>query len=107
MNGIDIIAVFLSALFFLLMVGVPIAFGLLLVSAVMLLYIGSFSPQMLAQAVVFGAWKLIFKKFPECFLQNAVMQTGIRKILLIMRFAKTTPATPKPWKSLTMKRVYP
>ena len=37
MNGTEILAVFLVALFSLLMVGVPIAFGLLLVSAVLLL----------------------------------------------------------------------
>ena len=50
MNGTEILAVFLVALFSLLMVGVPIAFGLLLVSAVLLLYIGNFTPQLLAQA---------------------------------------------------------
>ncbi len=40
MNGTEILAVFLVALFSLLMVGVPIAFGLVLVSAVLLLYTG-------------------------------------------------------------------
>lgn len=76
MNGIDIIAVFLSALFFLLMIGVPIAYGLLLVSAVMLLYIGNFSPQMLAQAVVFGANSFTLLAIPFFILAGEIMSAG-------------------------------
>ena len=73
MNGTEILAVFLVALFSLLMVGVPIAFGLLLVSAVLLLYIGNFTPQLLAQAVVFGANSFTLLAIPFFILAGEIM----------------------------------
>lgn len=76
MNGTEILAVFLVALFSLLMVGVPIAFGLLLVSAVLLLYIGNFTPQLLAQAVVFGANSFTLLAIPFFILAGEIMSAG-------------------------------
>ena len=76
MNGTEILAVFLVALFSLLMVGVPIAFGLLLVSAVLLLYIGNFTPQLLAQAVVFGANSFTLMAIPFFILAGEIMSAG-------------------------------
>ena len=76
MNGTEILAVFLVALFSLLMVGVPIAFGLLLVSAVLLLYIGHFTPQLLAQAVVFGANSFTLLAIPFFILAGEIMSAG-------------------------------
>mgnify|MGYP000844290510 FL=1 len=76
MNGTEILAVFLVALFCLLMVGVPIAFGLLLVSAVLLLYIGNFTPQLLAQAVVFGANSFTLLAIPFFILAGEIMSAG-------------------------------
>ena len=76
MNGTEILAVFLVALLSLLMVGVPIAFGLLLVSAVLLLYIGNFTPQLLAQAVVFGANSFTLLAIPFFILAGEIMSAG-------------------------------
>lgn len=76
MNGIEIIAVFLASLFGLLVLGVPIAFTLLLVSAAMLLYAGNFQAQLIAQAVVFGANSFTLLAIPFFILAGEIMSCG-------------------------------
>ena len=76
MGGLDIIAIFLVTLFALLVIGVPIAFTLLLVSAMLLFYIGNYDSQLIAQAVVFGANSFTLLAIPFFILAGEVMSYG-------------------------------
>lgn len=76
MSGLEIIFVFLATLFALLMVGVPIAFTLILVSATILFYMGNFDSQIIAQAVVFGANSFTLLAIPFFILAGEIMSQG-------------------------------
>lgn len=76
MMGLDIIAVFLGSLFALLFIGVPIAFALLLVSGVLLFYIGNYDSQLIAQAVTYGANSFTLLAIPFFILAGEIMSFG-------------------------------
>ncbi|MFA6850194.1 MAG: TRAP transporter large permease [Selenomonadaceae bacterium] len=76
MNGLEIVFVFLFSLFVLLMIGVPIAFTLVLVSAAILFSVNNFNPQLIAQAVVFGANSFTLLAIPFFILAGEIMSYG-------------------------------
>lgn len=76
MAGLDIIGVFLATLFALLVIGVPIAFTLLLVSAMMLFYINNYDSQLIAQAVIYGANSFTLLAIPFFILAGEIMSHG-------------------------------
>lgn len=76
MSGFEIIFVFVFSLFGLLMIGVPIAFTLVLVSVAMLIAINNFSPQLIAHAVVFGANSFTLLAIPFFILAGEIMSYG-------------------------------
>ena len=76
MGGLDIIGVFLITLFALLIIGVPIAFTLLLVSAMMLFYINNYDSQLIAQAVIYGTNSFTLLAIPFFILAGEIMSQG-------------------------------
>lgn len=76
MGGLDIIGVFLITLFALLIIGVPIAFTLLLVAAMMLFYINNYDSQLIAQAVIYGTNSFTLLAIPFFILAGEIMSQG-------------------------------
>lgn len=76
MSGIEIIFLFLSVLFVLLFIGVPIAFTLILVSVAMLIGINNFDPQLISQAVIYGANSFTLLAIPFFILAGEIMSYG-------------------------------
>lgn len=76
MSGLETIFLFLFSLFALLLVGVPIAFTLVLVSVALLIGVGNFEPQMVAQAVIFGANSFTLLAIPFFILAGEIMSYG-------------------------------
>lgn len=71
-----LILLFLGVLFFLLFIGVPIAFALMLVSVSLMIALGTFDPMMLAQSVVFGANSFTLLAIPFFILAGEFMSYG-------------------------------
>lgn len=76
MSGLEIVFLFLFTLFAMLLIGVPIAFTLILVSAAMLIGVGNFDPQLISQAVVFGANSFTLLAIPFFILAGEIMNCG-------------------------------
>ncbi|SHJ78441.1 TRAP transporter large permease [Desulfofundulus thermosubterraneus] len=76
MSGNELILLFLGILFLLLFIGVPIAFTLLLVAVALLIAIGNFDPQLIAQSVIFGANSYTLLAIPFFILAGEIMSYG-------------------------------
>lgn len=70
------IAVFIGSLLGVMALGVPIAFALLLCGVALMLYMGQFDPQILAQNVINGADSYPLLAVPFFMLAGEVMNTG-------------------------------
>lgn len=69
-------AVFLGTLFALLLLGVPIAFTLILTAAVILTFLHAFSPELIVQSVIFGGYSFTLLAIPFFILSGELMSTG-------------------------------
>jgi tripartite ATP-independent transporter DctM subunit len=70
------IAIFLGSLLFAMALGIPIAYSLLLCGAALMLHLGMFDPQVLAQNVMEGANSFPLLAVPFFMLAGEVMNTG-------------------------------
>jgi tripartite ATP-independent transporter DctM subunit len=76
MAGLELIFVFLGALFGFLALGIPIAYTLVLVSISLLFAIDGFDPRLIAQSVVFGASSYTLLAIPFFILAGEIMGYG-------------------------------
>ncbi len=76
MEGLNLILLFLAALFGFLAIGVPIAHTLILVAVALLVAIDNFEPQLVAQSVIFGANSFTLLAIPFFILAGEIMSYG-------------------------------
>ena len=71
-----IVAVFVAALLAAMALGMPIAFALMTCSVVMMLYMGLFDPQIMAQNMLSGADSFPLMAIPFFVLAGELMNAG-------------------------------